>query len=738
MKINIKQELQKLKTYWKNPPEGRYMPFKEIAALSFGGMGVRLLIDIVSTMILSTGNVLIGNTIGIPPIPLYFIYVLSVLSGFPLTVLRARIIDYSNNKKGKYRPYILTMAIPTAILATGFVFMPYDKMTMFWKCFTVLAFNVGFQFFYNFIYDAYESITNVLSPNTYERTDVYSIKSITDSLSLTVKNLIFPIVAKLVTGEATIYNMKVYRAFYPPLLVLCVILSIIIYVGTEEKIVQSKTHTIRMSFADSIRAVAKNKYFWIISLASCLGFLENSFANILGWMYNYQQTCTAGQYSLIITVYGNSALWAMIFSPILIRKVGKKKLLVYSNLLNIVFIAIMYPVVKSAPTAYMIWMFLICLFVNGIVLQITVMITPGINGDIRDYQQYISGERVDGIFSVAGLIGSVWTLATGSVLPAIYDKVGLNENVAKSLGYSNVYDVLYNENFFRSICGVLIVVSVIGATMNVIPYFFYDLTENKQKAMIKVLKIRAVLEDFSKGQAEEKDIIEAVEIIKNAHNFSETEIIVNKKYKSQLLKLNFKKYRIEKREYKEFIKAKDEQEQNKFVLDELNYFENDYAKEELDIAKKIVSNGIENIKNLSVISVHNAKLLPKNSFGEKQRRTIMLDIARTERLSKKVIAKYFSDGISKHNIEEIEKLFSQEDEIDLKLKEAYQNDDKSTAKQLRIEKKNLSKKIKKTSKEYSIYLRAVKPFTDAEKVIKRYENNLKIDELLDRYSEIKM
>ena len=136
MKFNVKEELVKLKSYWKTPPEGRYMPFKEIAAVSVGGMGVRFVVTVVSYMILSTGNVLIGNTIGIPPMPLYLIYILSVLSGFPLTTLRAMIIDYAHNKKGKYRPYILFMSIPTAILGTGFVLMPYDKMTLFWKCFT--------------------------------------------------------------------------------------------------------------------------------------------------------------------------------------------------------------------------------------------------------------------------------------------------------------------------------------------------------------------------------------------------------------------------------------------------------------------------------------------------------------------------------------------------------------------------------------------------------------------------
>lgn len=42
---------------------------------------------------LSVGNTLIGNTIGIDPQALYVIYMIGVLTSFPLTALRARMID---------------------------------------------------------------------------------------------------------------------------------------------------------------------------------------------------------------------------------------------------------------------------------------------------------------------------------------------------------------------------------------------------------------------------------------------------------------------------------------------------------------------------------------------------------------------------------------------------------------------------------------------------------------------
>lgn len=93
MKEKITTLLGNLKRYWKVPPKGRYMTFKEIMSLSFGGIGVRFISHCMGQMGLSVGNTLIGNTIGIDSQALCVIYMIGVLTFFPLTALRARMID---------------------------------------------------------------------------------------------------------------------------------------------------------------------------------------------------------------------------------------------------------------------------------------------------------------------------------------------------------------------------------------------------------------------------------------------------------------------------------------------------------------------------------------------------------------------------------------------------------------------------------------------------------------------
>ncbi len=85
---NIKKTVSDAKVYWKHPMPGRYMPFKEIFAYSFGGIGMYFMIYCVQQLTLSTTNVIIGNAIGISTTIMYvnnnssYIYTVCYLCNF--------------------------------------------------------------------------------------------------------------------------------------------------------------------------------------------------------------------------------------------------------------------------------------------------------------------------------------------------------------------------------------------------------------------------------------------------------------------------------------------------------------------------------------------------------------------------------------------------------------------------------------------------------------------------------
>lgn len=756
--MKIKQKITSVigtaKHNWKTPPKGRYVTYKEIASLSGGGIGVRFVSHCITQMIISVGNELIGNTIGINPTSLYAIYIISLITAFPLTAIRARMIDNTRSMKGKYRPYLIVMGIPAVILGIGFIWMPYEIMTNFWKCVTVLAFNIGFQFFYNFYYDSYDGLINVISPNSVERSDVLSVRCIVENLSPSIINIAFPLLAKLVTGENTLYDMRVYRLTYPPMMIFGFLISLFVYANVEEKIVQAKTHLIQVKFIDAFKAIAKNKYFWIISLAGWVGFLESAFASILHWMYDYQQACEAWQFSIITAIAGNASLWPNIIAPFFIRRYGKKKILIATNLMSIGFIAMMLPVIRLTGHPSAIWLLLACLFINTLITALGHLLTPSVNADIRDYQQYITGERIDGMFAAVGLIGNVITLATGFVLPMIYEKSGLNEETAVALGYSasNVYEVLNNKEYFISICSILIIASIIGAALNVIPYFFFDFTEIKQKSTISVLKIRALFEDYANGVLSDEKLVEAVDIINEAELYCNQtpNDLSGAKAVLRLAKSKGKEeYAFAKAEFRRQKEENEKIEIAKFVMEELEKFTTPEGVEELANAKAFAAKGLEGFLTMEVPDRALAKAMPKETEMEKNRRRAALGLISDMKTARKAAAKYYPDGIVEFDMSRFDKLFKAEDKAQAKflktakrLKKAKEYGDTGSVKKLneslkliKKEKLAIAKQIKVATNDNSIYHRAAKPYLDAVKTVRQAENYSRLDEIKALYAK---
>ncbi len=802
----VKNGVDKVKTYWKTPPKGRYMTFKEIAAYSGGGIGAYLLVCMSIPCILGATNVFLSGVIGIGLTDMYIMYVISVLSGIPLTAVRANIIDNTRNKAGKYRPYLLRMGIPCAIIFVAMVWFPYDKLhlivgtgEMFGKsaeyiakCAVVLLFNIALQFFYNFFYDAYENLIHVLSPNSQERADVASVKSVIYSFGPTVYNIIIPLIAMMFGTNQT--DIKVYRFAFPIIGVISTLLVFVVYANTQEKIVQAKTHVVQIKFTDALKAVGKNKYFWIISLASWIGFLESAYSNILYWLCNYGGACSNGAYSIVTTVYGNASLWGMLMAPFAIRKWGKKKVQVVTNIFNILFILLMYPFFMNNPVGsdgnlkgYIIWAIMACLWLNALVGSFAHILNPSIQADIRDYQQYISGERIDGMFSAVATIGGVITLATASVLPALQEKLGMNIEKAtevtsnsalmsrilpgtnQSIGtmladqlangqdnFTNPSSALYDvQGVLLPLLKILVLVAAIGALLNVIPYFFYNLTEKKQKAIVKILKVRAMFEDYGNGLLDDGELVEGIDIIKTSREMAiATPKQIDKSfYKSVKDKEERKKA---KKLYREALEFNEEIEISKFVCEELDKFTTDTFKYQYTIQKEIYDSGLGRLKLMTIDEINNelatAKAMPKSTAEEKEIRKFAIEIARNKKSAFKALNKYFKDvELVSPDFSILEKLFAEEDACDDKLKELYLElknaksvKDKQRVAALKSEikaceerRKQFRDASKKEMDKHAYFARAAKPYLDAEKLVKQEENYKRFDEISEMYEEAK-
>lgn len=758
-KSNLKEKVSTIWNnvvlHWKTPALGKYVPYKEIIAYGIGGMGVQFVMFFCSQIALSATSFLVGNTIGIKPMHLQYMAVASTIIGFGITIGRSYIIDSARFKSGKFRPWLAITGIPSAAIAVIFVWLPYDTMSYLQKVAAVFICYNLLQCFYPFFQQAYTDLANVISPNSHERTDIVSVSSIIYSMAPSLTGLFVPMLSTLTGG---LNSITTYRIIHPIVAIVGLLLSYIAYAGTRERIIVAESHVTQFKFSDAFRAVAKNKYFWITSLAGWLGFLEGAVGVIIGWTFIYAYPNRMALYGIATTLIGNAALWAMLLCPVAIRVIGKRNLLIWCNVTNVLLIGLLYPLYNNIPALIILY------YLNGFVNSFSIVYTPGINADMRDYQQYFTGERIDGMFGAVGIIGSFIGMFTGMVLPIIYQMLGLEDN----------YDVLEVASFREDMFDVLIIAAVIGAALNFVPYIFYDLTETKQRGIVKVLKIRAMFEDYGNGILRDESIVEAIDIIDEANLLYKDRALmttkddINKakrlpartpeekefrKNEIKRLKAAYKEFNTQNRDIKKdrinqakamlkstdaekaarkaAIKAakKENKELNKlnadisvcdFIIDEMNKYNTLRIQKQVERSRALEAAGYNGIFDYNKEIMAEAKALPRSTHEEREIRSDAIVHARALKNARKAMIKFYvtPDKI----VEPSEEAF--------KAAEALPEDTFSH----QVAKK---KTVKKLVNEKSKYIRSVKPLLDARRQLTEKENYAHLDDIRERYNDAK-
>jgi Na+/melibiose symporter-like transporter len=112
-----------LRKYWNTPPKGKYLSYKEYFAYCIGGMGVSGGVALPAYVALSAGLYMAAALrINVNDI------VLSGIISSIITILRGPIIsmimDNTNSKLGKFRPWLVWLPIPIILSFVGTVFIP--------------------------------------------------------------------------------------------------------------------------------------------------------------------------------------------------------------------------------------------------------------------------------------------------------------------------------------------------------------------------------------------------------------------------------------------------------------------------------------------------------------------------------------------------------------------------------------------------------------------------------------
>ena len=692
------------KTYWRQPPKGNYVSYKEIAFLSGAGFGVHWLTLLATSIGLSATNYIVGPSIGLEPMHLQIMLNVANVIGIPIGIFRSWYYDNHHLEGGKFLPFIQKTAVPIFLLSTLFVWLPYERMDYITKAVAVEVMYLIMSITLSFYTESYSYFQQIVTPDSQERANVMSITQVIYSLAPTITNAALPALAGMTWGRDNIWT---YRVIYPCFTVIGLIMSLVFFRRVKERLVLPRTKPEPVRMIDAIREVAKNKYYWIVQAASWIVFLESGYGVILTWSFNYgfDGKYAGAPESVASLVIGNAALWSMLACPFAIKAMGKRNVLILINSVNVVVIVGLYFVYHN------IWLICLLTYINTFISTFWNIVQHNISADMRDYHQWKTGVRVDGLFGPLGMIGTVIGLFTGMFYPYIYESMGLKRD------YSVLYDDAIRNNLFEA----LIFWSAIGAVLNLVPFFFYNLTENKHKGYVEVLKIRAMFINHSVDKLEDDELIEAVEIINRARELNGKEKLPLDKSKIKAAKklpnktdeekdIRYFAIRKARAEYKEIKETNLAIERAPVIIDDLNKFTTRAGLIRLAEAEKTLQNGkLYNYTDFAS-EIARAKALPKSTKEEKEIRSDAITLAKLKKQASRLIEKHGIDNI---------RLPDERVKAELQEKETP-----TFSESLKVR-----KELRAYAKAVSIYERATKPYTDAELLLKQAQHYSHLDEL---------
>ena len=695
----IKEFLKEITTYWRTPAQGDSVAYREYLMLSVGWLGMRL--ATVFGIAFAVNNPFTAMTLHMTHRDLLIFGYICTAIGYALAPLNAYIIDNLRSRSGKYRVYV-KLAIPSGILSLFALFFPYEKLgyiPMIISLFLIGQIQGYVQGWYS---TGVSNLVYVISPNSQERVKIMMVSSLVHNFAPSLTGLLIPVLSD-VFADGDLYNIKTYRMIYPIFIVVGVAMSLAAYYGVSERIIEPRSKVTKVGLIDALRAVSKNKLFWIKSTDNWNNFMEDSKNVLMQWLFYYGKVGSMTTYGIMDTLSYNSSMWAMLFSPWLIDKLGKKGFKLTKNIIQVFITLGLALTYKKSLVLIFIFYFLNRFW------ETSEVIDRAMESDIRDYQQYISGERIDGSFGVVDTyVGGAIGAATNLFIPWVYKRNGFDGtdysvlNVYREDGSFNSGNVLY------SLLDKLLIVSLIGAAIDVLPWFFYDLSETDQKAIIRVIRLRSAIEDRHAGVLTDDVYCEACEALHKMREHLEKE-------KAEKVKKEDCPSGKERRKLNKEIRERNEEiEIAEFVMRELNRYKTPFGNEFIKLCR-LMAKSDEAVKYGELKAL--ADDLPGGSC--KEERSMRSDAQHMVRIIKRTGKK----AADKNGIMTVE--------FDA---EAYERlfDLPEDTKEQRKEKRQ---KIKAATKERDRYGKIMKPYIWAQRHVLFSESYDNIDSFDDDYPQ---
>ncbi len=324
-----------------------------------------------------------------------------------------------------------------------------------------------------------EECTSVISPNSSERLFVrtYTVK---------ISHLLNSILVAAIPMLGEFDDINFFKFVIPGVFIPCALLTIKFAGKITERIPQPPIEKKQpIPFWYGVFQVMRNKYNWINMFSGVIDSLGNGMVAIDTVIMIYILRLSGLEYSLIGLLWSFRTTVPTFLAPYFINKFHFKNLRIFKQIVHSLSCAI---------CILALWLFVDNIMLCGIVIFIAqflerflVEISNVASSDmtlrLRDYQMYLSGERIENLTNIFNWFSSPITTLVGLIIPVILLYSGFNSN----------WYILFLDSARFNILAIPFIFDLVGHVLIIIPYLFWDYNKDQHEYVIDVLKQREAL-----------------------------------------------------------------------------------------------------------------------------------------------------------------------------------------------------------------------------------------------------
>ncbi len=392
------------------------------------------------------------------------------------------IADRTKTRWGHFRPYLLWLCVPFAVIGVLTFTVPdfNESGKLIWA---FITFNL-MMMIYTAINIPYTALLGVISPNSNERTTVSSVKFLfAFSAGIIVSASLLPMV-KTLGGENEAQGWQLSFVIYG---IAAIIFFLIAFIGTRERVQPPKSQ--KSSVKQDLFELITNKP-WLILLAVTITFIlfvaakSSVTVHYFKYFIGTQELTlpflgtTSYDFNTLVSVYNTVGQISAFIGVVLVgwfaKLIGKKKAFMIIFIVAILSTAANF--LLSANQISLIFLFQITGSMTGGPLSVLLW---AMYADTADYGEWKRGRRATGlVFSASTMSQKIGWAFGAFVALSLMGQVGFEPNQAQSA---------------ESLRGLILLFSLIPAGFGVLALilsFFYPLNDKRVDQIVNDLAER--------------------------------------------------------------------------------------------------------------------------------------------------------------------------------------------------------------------------------------------------------